>query len=84
MVRQFSDLSARIVVRRNIFWTKDLGWVNPWTHLQGWFLLEAWQNEGHAHGKADEGGWHDDLAQDPLLVPLAVVEPLDLQGGHML
>ena len=84
MVRQFRDLSARIVVHRNIFWTTDLGWVNPWTHLQGWFLLEARQNEGHAHGEADKGGWHDDLAKDPLLVPLAVVEPLDLQGGHML
>ena len=66
-----------------MFWTKDLGWVNPWTHLQGWFLLEARQNEGHAHGEADKGSGHDDLAQDSLLVPLAVVEPLDLEGGHV-
>ena len=28
--------------------------------------------------------WHDDLAQDPLLVPRAVVEPFDLQSGHVL
>ena len=67
-----------------IFCRKDLGWVNPGTHLQSWFLLETGQDEGHAHGEADEGRRHDDLAQDALLVPLAVVEPFDLQGGHML
>ena len=57
--------------------------VDPGIHLQGRFFLKSRENQGHAHGEADEGGGHDDLAQDSLLVPLAVVEPLDLEGGHV-
>ena len=71
------------MVDKNIL-EKNLGWVNPWTHLQGRLLLKTRQDEGHTHGEADEGRWHDDLAQDPLLVSFAVVEPFDLQGSHML
>ena len=62
---------------------EHLGWIYPGIHLQGRFFLKSRENKGHAHGEADEGGRHDDLAQDSLLVPLAVVEPLDLQGGHV-
>ena len=66
-----------------MWWRDHLGWVDPGIHLQGRFFLKSRENQGHAHGEADEGGGHDDLAQDSLLVPLAVVEPLDLQGGHV-
>ena len=57
--------------------------VDPGIHLQGRFFLKSRENKGHAHGEADEGSGHDNLAQDSLLVPFAVVEPLDLQGGHV-
>ena len=90
LVGKFNDSSTHMLwliyknIYMNILEKKDLCWVNPGTHLQRWLLLETGQDEGHAHGEADEGRRHDDLAQDALLVPLAVVEPFDLQGGHML
>ena len=63
--------------------SEHLCWVDPGIHLQGRFFLKSRQNKGHAHGEADEGSRHYDLAQDSLFVPLAVVEPLDLESSHV-
>ena len=61
-----------------------LSGINPRTYFQGRLLPEPRKDEGHGHGEADKEGGHDDLAQEALPVPLAVVEPLDLQGGYVL
>ena len=57
--------------------TSHLGGVDPGRDLEGRLLHQGGQDEREDHGQAHEEGGEDDLAHEPLLVPLGVVEPLD-------
>ena len=57
--------------------TSHLGGVDPGRDLEGRLLHQGGQDEREDHGQAHEEGGEDDLAHEPLLVPLGVVKPLD-------